>query len=71
MAPTGTVMGMVMGMEIRNQNNIYIKYKTRKEALAAFQKAVNLYHEWKDAVRLGASREEMEKRGLKPVKVTK
>ena len=60
-----------MDMETRNQNNIYIKYKTRKEALAAFQKAVNLYHEWEETVRLGASREEIEKKGLKPVKVTK
>lgn len=57
-----------MDMETRNPNNIY---KTRQEALAAFKKAVNLYHEWEEAVRLGASREEMEKKGLKPVKVTK
>ena len=52
----------------RKANNIY---KTRQKALDAFKKAVNLYHEWEEAVRLGASREEMEKKGLKPIKVTK
>ena len=50
---------------------MYKVYKTREDRLTALKKAINLRKEWEEAVRLGASREEMEKRGLKPVKVTK
>ena len=50
---------------------MYKVYKTREERLAALKKAIDLRKEWEEAVRLGANREEMEQRGLKPVNVTK
>ena len=44
-------------------------YQTKEEALAAFKKAANLRVEWEDAIRKGATREELEKLGLKPVAI--
>ena len=46
---------------------MYKTYQTKEEALAAFKIAVNLRSEWEDALRKGATREELEKLGMKTV----
>ncbi len=42
-------------------------YLTKEEALAAFKKAASVRNEWEEAIRKGATREELEKLGLKTV----
>lgn len=42
-------------------------YQTKEEALAAFNKAARLRSEWEEAIRKGATREELEKLGMKTV----
>jgi len=44
-------------------------YKTKEEAVAAFKKAVEARGVWDEAIRKGASREEVEMRGLKPAEI--
>ncbi len=44
-------------------------YQTKEEAMAAFKKAAGLRSEWEEAIRKGATREEMEALGLKTVAV--
>ncbi len=42
-------------------------YQTKEEALAAFKKAASLRSEWEDAIRKGATKEDLEKMGMKTV----
>lgn len=46
------------------------EYHTKEEKINAFKKALSMKKKWEDAVRSGASREEMEKMGLKTPSVT-
>lgn len=41
------------------------EYHTKEEKINAFKAAISLKKKWEEAVRSGASREEMEKMGLK------
>lgn len=42
-------------------------YLTKEEALAAFKKTASVRNEWEEAIRKGATREELEKLGMKTV----
>ncbi|MBP5397458.1 MAG: hypothetical protein J6Y32_02335 [Bacteroidales bacterium] len=44
-------------------------YQTKEEAVTAFKKAVEARGVWEEAIRKGVSREEVEKRGLKPAEI--
>ena len=44
-------------------------YKTKEEAVAAFKKAVEARGVWEEAIRNGISREDVEKKGLKPAEI--
>ena len=44
-------------------------YQTKEEVVTAFKKAVEARGVWEEAIRKGVSREEVEKRGLKPAEI--
>ena len=45
------------------------RYKTKEEAVTAFSKAVQARGVWENAIRNGESRQELEKKGLKPADI--
>ncbi len=45
------------------------KYNTKEDAKAAVRKAVSMRHEWENAIRNKATREQLELKGLKSVAI--
>ena len=58
-----------MCLYLQKRKRMCKTYKTKEEAVTAFKKAVEARGVWEDAIRNGISREEVEKKGLKPAEV--